>query len=184
MVRPSLAVTRTAPVALVFFGLLGGSLWWLWAVAGAGHPWLHATVATIMVVVSIVVHELGHAAAAVRMGERWTGVRLTGYGVGVVLQHERRTYAQQAVISAAGPGAVIVWDVLVGVVGLAVWGWSLSPLLVAAGCGLLLNLPNLLLPIDRNDGTKLARGLWACVRGRGHEPWPTVDVDPVGGAAR
>ncbi len=183
MVRPSLVVTRSAPLALVVFGLLGGVLCWMWDVAGAARPWLQAVVATALVVVSIVVHELGHAVAAVRMGERWAGVRITGAGVGVVLQHEHRTYAQQAVLSAAGPGAGIMWDLLVGAVGLAVWGWSLSPLLVACGCGLLLNLTNLL-PLGRNaDGTKLARGLWASVRGRGHEPWPT-DIDPAGGAAR
>lgn len=180
MVRPSLIVTRSAPLALVAFGLLGGMLWWMWDVAGAERPWLQAAVAINLLMVSIVVHELGHAAAAVRMGERWAGLRVTGYGVGVMLQNEHRTYAQQAVLSAAGPGAGIAWDLAIGATGLGLWGWSLSPLLVAAGCGLLLNLTNLL-PLGRNaDGTKLARGLWACVRGRGHEPWPAAD--PAGGA--
>lgn len=170
--RPALVVARSAPLALVFFGALGAALWWLWSVLGAARPGLMATAAVVLVVLGMTLHELGHAAAALRLGEQWTSFHVTGAGFSVRFHFDSRSYVAQALISVAGPGAGIVWDLALGSLSWALWGPVWSPLLAAAGMGLMLNLSNLL-PLGLNaDGTKLARALWGCVRGRGREPFP------------
>jgi stage IV sporulation protein FB len=75
-----------------------------------------------MVVVSIVVHELGHALVGRRMGLRPVGILLHSFG-GLCRYDRAPSGLQGVIVSAAGPGAGLLLGVLAFVLNLSVGGW-------------------------------------------------------------
>ncbi|MFO1500897.1 MAG: hypothetical protein U1G07_21335 [Verrucomicrobiota bacterium] len=120
------------------FGIPVGIEWWFWlttallgraAQADSPEDWARVLVWTLVVLVSIVVHELGHAAAGRKYGASPI-IRLHGFGGVTFLPGAHFTRAQHIVVSAAGPAAGLALGVIVLLVSRAVPG--LPPMLQLA----------------------------------------------------
>lgn len=115
------------------------------------------------------VHEMGHVAAGVALGARWT--RLT-IGLGFAVSLTRRSNGEQIVISLAGPAAH-----LVGVAVVLMWTQrsplELDPVNIAAWFMLIEAGVNML-PIRPLDGHRLFTAGWACLRGRSAETFAGI----------
>ena len=111
--------------------LFGRSLWWTswWggplvvtaALVGGVFPQARPLVPLALAVwVSYAVHELGHAAAAMALGEDPSRVRLVRHGMGLAVLTPASKPADRRVIALAGPAAGAVSGVVVvGVAGVA-----------------------------------------------------------------
>lgn len=123
-----------------------GGLWWAAALFG-----------------SILVHELGHALMARRLGLGPCGIVLHGFG-GLTLHAPLRNPRQGLLVSFAGPGAGLLLGVvsLVALVGGAFGGTTGSVLSDLAWINLFWSLFNLL-PMRPLDGGNLLQHLLAAV---------------------
>lgn len=115
--------------AVAMFGLAGGGT------------------AVVVLLASVLAHELGHAIVAVRCGVRVAGVELGALGGRVAMVSSAESQHHELVIAAAGPAASALIATIVAIVA---WLTSSTPLaLVAAGNGALFATNALpLLPLD------------------------------------
>lgn len=95
--------------------------WWFWlatALLGGGasaqdpDDWARVAVWMVVVFVSILVHEFGHAVAGKRFGA-YPAIRLHGFGGVTFLPGARFTRGQNIFVSAAGPAAGLALGVLI-----------------------------------------------------------------------
>lgn len=112
--------------------------------------WRYGWAGGLLVVGSLLAHELAHVAAA-----RWLGVPVYGIGIKIMGAYTRRRYASRpghdALIAAAGPLASLVLvlaTVLIPKVGLWVAVWN--------ACVVMLNV----LPVPGSDGERIVRSLF------------------------
>lgn len=117
----------------------------------------------VMVFVSIVVHELGHAFVARRFGLAVGNIQLRGMGGQVT--HARTTHMNQLAISLAGPGAglllgAVLWG-LTAVLPLPDSGSLRTLLMLAVSINLVWSLFNLLpvLPLDGGNALRAAMSM-------------------------
>jgi stage IV sporulation protein FB len=93
------------------FGIPVSVDWWFWlvvvligggATAQTSQAWAAVAVWTAVVFVSIIIHELGHAAAGIRYGA-FPSIRLHGFGGVTFLPGAHFSRIQNIIVSAAGP---------------------------------------------------------------------------------
>lgn len=163
VVRPGFAVTM-ASLVLVYgaFHVLASRR------AGTPVSWVESlnwgAAVTVLILLGTLLHELGHVAAGVAAGHRWTKAVLNGSGIGVVI--EPRPHGWHRVLrSIAGPVAHLLFAVpLLAVAvagadgGLAVVQAETSVWWVGGLSSLFLALLNAL-PIPGLDGAKVLAGL-------------------------
>src|SRR5438132_4296961 len=87
--------------------LLGGGM-----SARGPEDWKRIAVWTVVMFVSILVHEMGHALAGTYFGAR-PGIKLHGFGGLTYLPGAHFSRSQSIVVSAAGPGAGLLLGFLV-----------------------------------------------------------------------
>jgi Zn-dependent protease len=150
--------------------------WWFWLAAvllggglGAKDPddWMRVAVWTAVVLVSILVHEFGHALAGRRFGAS-PSIRLHGFGGVTFLPGARFSRRENLLVSAAGPAAGLALGLMV----LGIHrGLSGAPALVelAVTYGLYVNFVWTfinLLPIQPLDGGQILASLLGPSRAR------------------
>lgn len=112
--------------------------------------WRYGAAGGLLVIASLLVHELAHVAVARRLG-----VPVYGIGIKLMGAYTRRRYArrpeQDALIAAAGPAAslaLVLATAMIPKVGLWVAVWNM--------CIVLLNV----LPVPGSDGERIVRSLF------------------------
>ena len=183
-ITAGLPTLRVHWVALLAFLPLAGALGYF-AYAGVAHlageapaePFWFAGIFAATYLGLGAIHELGHVAAGLSLGLKWTEITVLPAAMGITLEHPAgaaRTNAQQAVISISGP-AVSAAVALVIVSGSDQW----SALWVAAWCALIdtaFNLLPLAVGTHHCDGRKvidaLGQGLTHGFSGSFREPQP------------
>lgn len=139
--------------------------WWFWlatALLGGGASahgpgdWTRVGIWMLVVFVSILVHELGHAIAGMRFGST-PSIRLHGFGGVTFLPGARFTRGQNIFVSAAGPAAGLLLGLLI--LAISKFVTDLPPLFgLAIAFGLYVNFiwtfVNLL-PIQPLDGGQI-----------------------------
>ena len=162
------------PVSVPLNTLIGVAvIAWLWLPEFSGGPalqqWTAAVVFAVVLLASVLLHELAHALAARRYGFPVIGITLWAFGGYTSYRPVRNTPGREAVISASGPAATLL------VAGAAWLAWQQVPQ-ATSGLGELLRavaLANALvavfnmlpgLPLD--GGGVLRAGVWALTGSR------------------
>jgi Zn-dependent protease len=134
------------------------------------------TVATVLLFfVSLILHELGHALAARRLGIGVTGIQLFLFGGFTQMSREARSPAEEVKIAVAGPAATLLFAAICVAVDLALVGphrlWHaillngdirITPVLLSVSALLPMNVLILvfnLLPAYPLDGGRIARAV-------------------------
>lgn len=161
-VKPGFAVTMIGMVAVfLWFHVLVSHRLGVPASLAESLNW--GASVTVLVLLGTIVHELGHVAAGIAAGHRWTKAILNGAGLGVVIEPKPRGW-DRVLRSAAGPFAHLLFAVCVLVVALV--GSGPVPLAqaqtsiwwVGGASSLFLAVLNAL-PIPGFDGAKIVAGI-------------------------
>lgn len=152
-----------------------GFMFWLimalfgygWSQLAPGNVWVNLLIWVACGFVSLLVHELGHA-AAFRLFGSWSAISLSGFGGVAVSSDPPRSAAQRMVVSLAGPIAGFLLCGVVFGVGVALSSVPLNPYAVNAlnfllWMTLFWNVFNLL-PVPPLDGGNVLREFLAVLR--------------------
>lgn len=164
-----------------------GFMFWLimalfgygWAVRADGNVWVNLLIWVACGFVSLLVHELGHA-AAFRLFGSWSAIFLSGFGGVAVSSDPPRSPGQRMLVAMAGPAAGfalcgLVFGVIVALGSVPLNPYAGNALAFLLWMTLFWNAFNLL-PIPPLDGGNILRELLAVLRVRN----PAVIAHGVG----
>jgi Zn-dependent protease/predicted transcriptional regulator len=127
----------------------------------AGAPWLLGLVTALLLFASVLAHELGHSAVALRQGINVQSITLFLFGGLASLEEESKTPAEAFWVAIAGPivslllfGVFSLGSVLTGA------GWLATILSVLASVNLALALFNLIPGLPLDGGNILKALVW------------------------
>lgn len=161
-------------VAVPLNTLLGVALIaWLWLPSFAGttpaRQWGSAIIFAVVLLVSVLLHELGHAVAARRFGFPVVGITLWAFGGFTSYRPVRNTPGREAVIAVAGPATTMV-------IAVAAWfAWRQLPdqssmlaqiLIAVALANAIVAVFNMLPGLPLDGGSVLSAGIWALTGSR------------------
>ncbi|MBI5201128.1 MAG: M50 family metallopeptidase [Elusimicrobia bacterium] len=124
-----------------------------------------AALGTVLMQVSTILHELGHAFTAKAFGEPVVALALTGKGGGAVIYSNMRRPLVDFLVSAAGPLVTLLWAI--GFLAAMIYSpasW-LTPVYSAQAAISFFNLFMNVFPIVPNDGGRMLRAALAKVYG-------------------
>ncbi len=127
-----------------------------------GLPWLLGLVTALLLFASVLAHELGHSAVALRQGIGVQSITLFLFGGLASLEKESRTPAEAFWVAIAGPLVSLVLFVLITVVGIStgISGPLGAMLSVLASVNLALALFNLIPGLPLDGGNILKAAVW------------------------
>lgn len=160
------------PLAMVAVGAVSAvtlpsrAIWLRWG----GGPMF-----AVLVLLSTVLHELGHVVAAVRAGHRWAAASVTWFGMSVTIEPTNPAGWDRISRSAAGPAVQVVAGLLMTIpMYLEPWndpqalaaGFSWWPVWLAGIISAGVALANLI-PVRNLDGAKIIAGIKQLKSGAG-----------------
>ena len=89
---------------------------------GEFEPYFLAVVSSLLFFGSILLHELGHAVAALRQGIGISHITLWLFGGIAALERDSKTAGEEFKVAAAGPAVTLAITVVAGGLGFAAWG--------------------------------------------------------------